>query len=157
GSHGVIGFVSNGGWRDSNTADGVRLTLSDELSDIYVFNLRGNSRNAGESAKKDGGNVFGVRVGITIIIAVRREIPDDVCIHYFEATDYATADEKLQLVRRSTLDSLDWRIIEPNIYGDWLNQRSDDCDQWPTVGDRKSNTESKFFKSHSLGLSTNRD
>ena len=47
---GVIAFVTNGGWLDSNTADGMRLTLAEQFSDIHVYNLRGNQRTAGEQS-----------------------------------------------------------------------------------------------------------
>src|SRR5699024_11197812 len=39
GEAGIVAFVSNGGWIDGNTADGIRLTLTDEYSKIYVYNL----------------------------------------------------------------------------------------------------------------------
>ncbi|MBI9001595.1 hypothetical protein JDV76_11580 [Corynebacterium sp. CCM 8864] len=48
GDHGIVAFVSNGGWIDGNTADGIRLSLADEFSEMYMFNLRGNQRTAGE-------------------------------------------------------------------------------------------------------------
>src|SRR5699024_144084 len=35
GDTGIVAFVSNGGWIDSNTADGIRLTLTAEYSKIY--------------------------------------------------------------------------------------------------------------------------
>ncbi len=35
-------YVSNGGYIDSNTADGLRKSLADEFHAIYCFNLRGN-------------------------------------------------------------------------------------------------------------------
>src|SRR5699024_10841084 len=58
GGEGVIGFVTNGGWIEGNTAAGVRKTLADEFSAIYVFNLRGNQRTAGETSRREGGKVF---------------------------------------------------------------------------------------------------
>ena len=159
GTHGVMAFVSNGGWIDGNTADGVRLTLEDELSDIYVYNLRGNQRTAGEQSRREGGKVFGSgsRSTVAVIIAVKREIPDDVCIHYRDIGDYLSTDEKLDIVDHSTLDNVEWRIIEPNIYGDWLNQRDEDFETWPVLGDKKNDQNSQFFKTYSLGLATNRD
>ncbi len=159
GTHGVLAFVSNGGWIDSNTADGVRLSLEDELSDIYVYNLRGNQRTAGEQSRKEGGKVFGSgsRNTVAIIIAVKREIPDDVCIHYRDIGDYLSADEKLAIVDRSTLDNIEWQIIEPNIYGDWLNQRDEDFETWPVLGDKKSDEIPAIFKNFSAGLKTARD
>ena len=48
GDQGVVAFVSNNGWVDGNTADGLRKTFTDEFSDIWVYNLRGNQRTAGE-------------------------------------------------------------------------------------------------------------
>lgn len=160
GTHGVMAFVSNGGWIDGNTADGVRLSLEDELSDIYVYNLRGNQRTAGEQSRKEGGKVFGSgsRNTVAVIIAVKREIPDDVCIHYRDIGDYLSADEKLAIVDRSTLDNVDWQIIEPNIYGDWLDQRDEQYESAPILGDkRKQFANAAFFKNYSLGLATNRD
>ncbi|MCQ9339536.1 DEAD/DEAH box helicase [Corynebacterium phoceense] len=158
GTHGVMAFVSNGGWIDGNTADGVRLSLEDELSDIYVYNLRGNARTAGDVRRQEAGNVFrdGGRTTIAIIIAVKREIPDDVCIHYRDIGDYLSAEDKLAIVDRSTLDNVEWQIIEPNIYGDWLYQRDEDFETWPVLGEKKGDT-AKFFEVHSRGLSTARD
>ena len=57
---GVVAFVTNGGWLDSNSADGMRLTLADEFSDMHILNLRGNQRTAGEQSRKEGGKVFGL-------------------------------------------------------------------------------------------------
>lgn len=157
GDSGVMAFVTNNGWIDGNTAAGFRLSLEDELSDIYVYNLRGNSRTAGELAKREGGNVFNIRVGVSIIIAVKREIPDDVCIHYHDIGDYLSADEKLAIVERSTLDNVEWQIIDPNIYGDWLDQRDEDFETWPVLGDKKSDDIPAIFKNFSAGLKTARD
>ena len=156
GTHGVMAFVSNGDWIDGNTADGVRLSLDDELSDIYVYNLRGNQRTAGEQSRKEGGKVFGSgsRNTVAVIIAVKREIPDDVCIHYRDIGDYLSADEKLAIVDRSTLDNVGWQIIEPNIYGDWLNQRSEDFESWPCLGESK---ETHFFAEYCRGMQSARD
>lgn len=159
GTHGVMAFVSNGGWLESNSSDGVRHSFEDELSDIYVYNLRGNQRTAGEQSRKEGGKVFGSgsRNTVAVIIAVKREIPDDVCIHYRDIGDYLSADEKLAIVDGSTLDNVDWQIIEPNIYGDWLNQRDEDFETWPVLGDKKDKTARTFFKEYSLGLASAKD
>src|SRR5262249_7744392 len=37
--HGIIGFVSNGGFIDANTTAGLRKSLADEFTSIYVYNL----------------------------------------------------------------------------------------------------------------------
>ncbi|KHO29219.1 DEAD/DEAH box helicase [Corynebacterium minutissimum] len=159
GTHGVLAFVSNGGWIDSNTADGVRLSLEDELSDIYVYNLRGNQRTAGEQSRKEGGKVFGSgsRNTVAIIIAVKREIADDVTIHYRDIGDYLSTEEKLDIVESSTLENIDWEIIEPNEYGDWLNQRDVDFETWPVLGSKGDHNKIEVFREFSSGLQSNRD
>ncbi len=159
GRNGVMAFVSNGGWIDGNTADGVRLSLTDELSDIYVYNLRGNQRTAGEQSRKEGGKVFGSgsRNTVAIIIAVKREIPDDVCIHYRDIGDYLSADEKLAIVDRSTLDNVDWEILHPNKHGDWIEQRGEELSTFvPLESDPKAGT-TGILRISGPGISTNRD
>ena len=72
---GVIAFVSNGAWLDSNAQDGFRKSLEKEFSKIYVFNLRGNCRTSGELRKKEAGNVFGLgsRTPIAVTVLVKKE------------------------------------------------------------------------------------
>lgn len=52
GNSGVIGYVSNAGFIEANTADGLRRCLADEFSSVYVFHLRGNARTSGELRRK---------------------------------------------------------------------------------------------------------
>ena len=65
---GVIGFVTNGGFIDANTADGVRLSLAEEFAHVYVFNLRGNARMSGELRHKERDNVFGASSRATVAV-----------------------------------------------------------------------------------------
>jgi predicted helicase len=71
---GVICFVSNGAWLDTNAMDGFRKCLEKDFSSIYVFNLRGNCRTSGELRQKEAGNVFGLgsRTPIAITILVKK-------------------------------------------------------------------------------------
>ncbi|GAA4826359.1 hypothetical protein GCM10023353_39470 [Tomitella cavernea] len=55
GDAGIVAFVSNGGWIDGNTADGIRLSLAQEYARIYVYNLRGNQRTAASFPAKRAG------------------------------------------------------------------------------------------------------
>ena len=73
---GVIAFVTNGGFLDANTADGMRKTLAEEFSSIYVLNLRGNQRTAGEQSRREGGKVFGGGSRATVAITVLVKNPD---------------------------------------------------------------------------------
>lgn len=159
GEHGVVAFVSNGGWIDGNTADGIRLSLTAEYSSIYIYNLRGNARTAGELRQKEKGNVFGSGSKTTIAIFVGVKDPGSTgpcSVHYRDIGDYLTREEKLAAVAASTLTSIEWQPITPNGKGDWVQQRSGDFSTWPPIGD-KSGSASAVFRSYSLGLGTNRD
>lgn len=159
GDQGIVAFVSNGGWIDGNTADGVRLSLAEDFSDIYVFNLRGNARTSGEQRKKERGNVFdaGGRTTIAILIGVKRTTTESCPIQYRDIGDYLTTAEKLDIIDHSSLDSIDWQKIQPNTHGDWVNQRTDHFSTWPVLGDKKKGEEVRIFNNYSAGLQTNRD
>ncbi|MFN9398354.1 MAG: Eco57I restriction-modification methylase domain-containing protein, partial [Dolichospermum sp.] len=70
---GIICFVSNGSFIDSNNMDGFRKCLVDEFTSIYCFNLRGNQRTSGEQSRKEGGKIFGSgsRATIAIIFLIK--------------------------------------------------------------------------------------
>ena len=158
GDQGVVAFVSNGGWIDGNTGDGVRLSLAEDFTDLYVFNLRGNQRTAGEQSRKEGGKVFGSGSRNTVAITVGIKDPQrsGFSLHYCDIGDYLNAEEKLSIVDSSTIESLEWSSIEPNRDGDWLNQRSENFATWPVLGEKKGSS-TKFFDTFSAGLKTGRD
>ena len=156
GDQGVVAFIANGGWLDSNTSDGVRLSLAEDFTDLYAFNWRGNSRMAGEQAKREGGNVFDIRVGVAVLIGVKDPSKSGFRLHYAQTTDYQNRDEKLAFAENATVDQIQWRSLTPNKHGDWLNQRSDEFATWPVIGEKKGDA-TKFFEVHSAGLQTNRD
>lgn len=158
GDQGVVAFVSNGGWVDANTGDGVRLSLAEDFNDVYLFNLRGNQRTAGEQSRKEGGKVFGSgsRAAVSILIGVKDPNKSGFNLHYRDIGDYLSATEKLAIVDTSTIENVDWQSIVPNQHGDWLNQRSDEFATWPVIGEKKGDA-TKIFEVHSAGLQTNRD
>lgn len=157
GDRGLVAFISNSGWIDSNSSDGIRLSMGKEFSDVYIFNLRGNSLNAGEEARKEGGNVFDIRVGVAFVIAVKDDLSQPFKLNFAELPDYKSKQEKLELVNSATLSSIDWETIVPNANGDWLNQRSEEFSSWPLLGDSKRSVGTKYFDATSNGLSTGRD
>ncbi|MGO2191186.1 MAG: DEAD/DEAH box helicase [Brachybacterium sp.] len=161
GDEGVIGLVTNGGWIDGNTAAGVRKTLTDEFTSIYVFNLRGNQRTAGETSRREGGKVFGSgsRNTVAIFLLVRtKDNNGPATIHYRDIGDYLTAKSKLAIVNEATLETVPWHQIEPNKHGDWINQRDEDYLNYPTLGDnKKADPQPAVFQIYSRGLATARD
>lgn len=163
GNDGVIAYVSNGGYIDSNTADGLRLSLADEFSDIYCYNLRGNARTAGELRRKESGNVFesGSRSTVAILILVKTgDNTTPARIHYRDIGDYLTREQKLAILDQGNLDTINWQTITPNEHGDWINQRNDDFTQFTPIGDKGNKdrrAQPAIFSTFSAGLKTNRD
>ena len=158
GDHGVVAFVSNGGWIDGNTADGIRLSLTDEYSRIYVYNLRGNQRTAGELSRKEGGKVFGSGSRNTVAVFIGVKDPDHLgpCqVRYRDIGDYLTREEKLRTIADGKLTAVDWQLITPNSHGDWISQRNEEFLTWPAIGDKTGGQ--RVFSTYSAGLKTNRD
>jgi predicted helicase len=158
GDQGIVAFVSNGGWIDGNTADGIRLSLAEEYARIYVYNLRGNQRTAGELSRKEGGKVFGAgsRNTVAIFIGVKDDTRVGPCeIYYRDIGDYLTRDDKLALLAESTLATVDWQTITANSHGDWIGQRDDEFGSWPAIGGKPGDI--TIFRDYSGGLKTNRD
>lgn len=160
GEQGVVAFVSNNGWVDGNTADGIRKTLVDEFTQIWVYNLRGNQRTAGETSRREGGKVFGsgARTGVAVLIAAKQPGVAGCQLHYHGVPDYQSREEKLADIDEATLASVPWRSITPNEAGDWINQRNAIFDTFPPLGAKgKKETMCPIFQLFSAGLKTNRD
>jgi len=163
GDRGIVGFVTNGGFIDGNTADGMRKVLAEEFSSLYVLNLRGNTRNSGEQARKEGGQTFGSgsRATIAILILVKNPTADERAqLKYHDIGDYLTREEKLALVAGfGSTAQVPWTAIVPNAEGDWANQRSDEFDALTPIGskDRTDVGSTRVFTRFSRGLESSRD
>jgi predicted helicase len=156
GDQGIVAYVSNGGYIDGNTADGLRQTLVAEFSSIYVYNLRGNQRTAGELSRREGGKVFGSgsRSTVAILLLVKRPGSAGAVLHYRDIGDYLSRGQKLAIVADSNIESIPWEVITPNEAGDWINQRNDVFSSYRSIGDKVG---PGVFELHCRGLSTGRD
>ncbi len=157
---GVIGFVVNGGFIDSKSADGFRKCVAKEFSHLYVLNLRGNARTLGEERKKQGGGIFdsGSRATIAIVFFVKDKSAPDNTIFYYEVGDYLKREAKLNLLAGfENLDFVPFKEITPNAKGDWINQRNEEFEKLiPLKRDKKLQNPS-IFDLNSNGVATNRD
>ncbi len=125
---GIVAFVTNGGFIDSNAFDGFRKAVAKEFHAVYCFNLRGDQRTAGEKSRQEGGKVFGQesRAGVAILLLVKK--PGEslgATIYYRDIGDYLNREAKLQILDGSRLGDTDWQVITPNAAGDWIGQRSE--------------------------------
>ncbi len=145
---GVLGFVVNGGFIDSKSADEFRKCVAKEFAHLYVLNLRGNARTSGEERKKEGGGIFGdgSRATIAIIFFVKDASVKNSAIHYYDIGDYLKREEKLnRLANFTNLDAIEFDTITPNAKGDWINQREDGFEKLiPLKRDKKLQNPSVF-------------
>lgn len=168
GQRGVIAFVSNSSFLDANSTDGVRLSLQEEFSQIFIYDLKGNARTSGERRRREGGNVFesGSRTGVAITVLVKDPTHSGTAeIFYAEAEDYATRQEKLdQIGTYGSIEGISgadtFRSITPNQHGDWISIRDERFVTFQEVGNKTlkgKKTTPALFRQFSLGLCTNRD
>lgn len=156
---GIVCFVSNGGWVDGSSSNGFRRSLVEEFNSIYVFNLKGNQNTS--DWKREGGKVFdaGAKIGVAITMLVKN--PDSKergVIHYHDIGDYLSREDKLNLIRDFAVNGdMEWSIIRPDRYGDWLNQRDDSFYEFAPLGVTKRKPPYGLFTIWSAGLKTQRD
>lgn len=157
---GVLGFVVNGSFIDSKSADGFRKCVAQEFSHLYALNLRGNARTSGEKRKKESDGIFdsGSRATIAIIFFVKDKSVPNNTIFYYEVGDYLKREAKLNLLAGfENLESVPFKEITPNNKGDWINQREDGFDKLIPLKRDKKRQNPSVFDINSGGVATNRD
>lgn len=128
--NGIIGYVTNGSFIDSNSDDGLRACLESEFSYIYIINLRGNQRTQGEESRKEGGKIFGggsrTPVAITLLIKDENYKGQKAEINYFDIGDYLSREQKLNILNHlHDISKVDFTRIIPNKFNDWIGQRDE--------------------------------
>lgn len=165
GDPGVIGFITNASWLESNASDGMRKCLKEEFSSIYIFHLRGNQRTSGERSRQEGGKIFGggSRAPIAISILVKNpKANSQGNIHFHDIGDYLNRAEKLKAIANfgsiaGIREQNKWQAIQPDKHHDWLNQRDDSFYTHIPMGDKRDKTKSSIFENYSIGIGTSRD
>ena len=160
GNQGVIGFVTNAGWLDSSSADGMRKCMTEEFNSIYIYHLKGNARTQGIQRQKEKDNVFGEgsRAPVAIVFLVKNPKSSDYGKIYFHAVgDYLTREEKLAALKWDrSIAYTPMNVIVPDAHGDWFNQRDDSFSHFMRLDGKKAK-EPAIFKNFSLGVATGRD
>ncbi len=157
---GVLGFVVNGSFIDSKSADVFRKCVAKEFAHLYVLNLRGNARTSGEERKKEGDGIFdsGSRVTIAIVFFVKDTSVKNNTIDYYDIGDYLKREEKLnRLANFTNLDAIKFETITPNDKGDWINQREDGFDKLIPLKRDKQRQNPSVFDLNSGGVASGRD
>jgi Predicted helicase len=154
---GVIGFVLNNGWLKGLTGRGVRKALSEEFSEVYVYDLKGD---ANARSKKEGENVFPIKVGNCLLFLVKKKDKKEPAKIYYKAVkDHAKKEEKFAELKEweEKPNQIPWQEIAPNKKHDWIGQGDEEFEMFIKLGDKKNKHELTIFDTFSLGLNTNRD
>ena len=146
----------------------MRLSLQEEFSWIFIYDLKGNARTSGERRRREGGNVFeeGSRTGVAITVLVKDPSHSGTAeVFYAEAEDYATRQEKLDQISAyrsiggiSEADA--FRPITPNQHGDWISSRDERFATFQEIGNKSLKGKEAtpgIFRQFSRGLATSRD
>lgn len=155
---GIIAFVTNASFIDSQSTGGLRKCWYEEFNYIYVYNLRGNARTSGEKRRKEAGNIFGegTRTPIAITILIK-DGSNNHKVFYNDIGDYLSREQKLNKLKDSqTIGKLEWVEIIPDDNNDWINQRDERYNTFIPFID-KENKSSGVFKDQYIGVSSARD
>jgi predicted helicase len=167
GNAGIVGFVSGSAWIERSFADGMRKSLAEEFTDIYIIHLRGDIRKnmLSSGAANEGGNVFGSgsMTGIAITFFVKNpKAKSHGNIYFHNIGDGLSGEKKLQcLSENKSISSFakiaPLKLIKPDPHNDWLQQRDVSFEKFIILGDKKSKSSETIFLNYSLGLNSNRD
>lgn len=163
---GIVAFVTNSSFINSESDDGLRACLEAEFDYIYIFNLRGNQRTSGELSRKEGGKIFdsGSRTPVAISLFIKCDDTSSLrgaqseasatkqstkaeCakakIFYYDIGDYLDRQTKLNIIQNfRSIEGIErqskWQIIHPNKDYDWINQRDYSYLDFMPLGDIKT-------------------
>ncbi len=150
---GILAFITNHSFLDGPTYRGMRQHLMRSFSEIYVYNLHGNTRT--RESTPDGhkdANVFDIQQGVSMCFLVkqngRKETPQ-----IFYADAWGSRLNKHQALNSTDLATTDWITLRPHSpYYMFLPETQ-------SYDDRYENMPSitKAFQLRSNGFKTHRD
>ena len=163
GEEGVIAFVTNNGFLDGVAFDGMRKHLADDCDAIYILDLGGNAR---KGLKVSDANVFGIRVGVSINLFVKKkENPSESPrIFYYPTDELWNRKQKFDFLNGSQhAGEIAWQSTQPDSRQTWLTEGLHaEFDSFIPIGTKetkatKGEVANVIFKTYSSGVKTNRD
>ncbi|MDE0400466.1 MAG: N-6 DNA methylase [Candidatus Poribacteria bacterium] len=159
---GIVAFVTNNSFLDGVAFDGMRKNLAEDCDAIYILDLGGNAR---KGLKVSDANVFGIRVGVSINLFVKKDGNPSVSprIFYYRTEDLWTKQQKFDfLTECQHTSNVPWQPIQPDTRQTWLTQGlHPEFETFIPMGNKdtkKSASEGEaIFSLYSLGVATNRD
>jgi hypothetical protein len=110
--HGVLAFITNHAYLDNPTFRGMRRSLINTFTDIYILNLHGSSkkREIAPDGNKDE-NVFDIQQGVAIGIFIKETGNKPANVHYADL--WGMRELKYLTLYEKDINNLDWTEISP--------------------------------------------
>jgi hypothetical protein len=108
---GVLGFITNHSYLDNPTFRGMRFSLLKSFSEIYIFNLHGNSlkKEKCPDGSKDE-NVFDIQQGVALILAFKKKGEHKECPLYYSEL-FGVRDLKYDRLLTQELHETKWEML----------------------------------------------
>jgi len=163
GRDGIVSFVSNNSFVDQQAFDGMRKHFLKDFTTIYHVDLHGNVRR---NPKLSGTthNVFGIRVGVGITVAVRRRDSAGPQVRFFRVPENWRKEEKLNwLSSEGSVGRIEWKTPSAARGESWsTSEDSTGFEKLVPIADKHARQKaspfaSVIFRTFSRGLETCRD
>lgn len=110
---GILSFITNHSYLDNPTFRGMRQSLLNNFTDIYILNLHGNSkkREVAPEGNRDE-NVFDIQQGVAISIFIKdKEKTRPATVHYADL--WGARDGKYQVLLETGVNDTKWAKLTP--------------------------------------------
>jgi predicted helicase len=165
GDEGMVAFVTNNSFIDAIAFDGMRKHLEQDFDALYILDLGGNVR---KNPKLSGTthNVFGIQVGVSINILVKKKKGDGTParIYYARVVADWRKEQKYDFLNdKRDWHGVEWQELTPDENHTWLTAGlEDDFELLLPLGSKEAKAADRgeaeaIFKVYSSGVKTNRD
>ena len=163
GKEGIVALVTNNSFLDGTSFDGMRQHLAADFDEIYILDLGGNARK--DKLVADA-SVFGIRVGVSISLFVKRGEGqrEPARIYYYRTDDAWDKHRKFEfLAQTEHVGNVPWQTLKPDARHTWLTEGlHPEFLTFVPMGSKatkrtKGEPEGVIFHKFSTGVNTSRD
>jgi len=150
---GILGFITNHAYLDNPTFRGMRQSLMNTFTDIYILNLHGNAKK--KEVAPDGGkdeNVFDIQQGVAIGILVKKTGKSGpATVHYADL--WGLREGKYQALAEADINVTEWDELKPSSpYYLFIPRNEADLDEY-----MRGWKITDIFPVNNIGMQTHRD
>jgi len=151
---GIVAMITNHGYLDNPTFRGMRWSLINSYSTLYIIDLHGNSKK--KEISPDGSpdkNIFDIQQGVSIMIGVKKKSKKNMIASVYRADVYGNRRGKFEWLCNNSLTTIKWERInlhEPRYV--FLNKDEIIQNEY-----QKNIALDSLFVLNSLGFQTHRD